>query len=317
LLKDSLFRPPRTLTHRKWENSRRPLDFMGSESFKFNEAQDNFRHYLTTRYYRPPFPGVKPIKIGDPLRVGSPVPLTEVKIKKVPGRLSRTWSNLKKTPSFLLWKNLSLSAPTPQGRFWTKSLFKKVSLNLASFRRAWEANQRIYFSPYKYFSYFFYKTTHPCGSLPVAPTRLFHPPHWGLLRSPISFVNFFKYGFLVARFAIVGYRFKTRILPLLKSHLWLHYFYPIAGAMGLYPSLLEPGQHAFNLEGGVSFCVIAYRLARSLKKALTMSFRRGSTGNEDLEEAVNEIARLTLNSRPSMGLSQGYGLSHNYGFGGY
>lgn len=115
----------------------------------------------------------------------------------------------------------------------------------------------------------------------------------------------------------MGYRFKTRILPLLKTHLWLHYFYPIAGFMGVYPSFLQPGPSFFDMGGGTSFFTAAYRLTRVLRKATAHSLWGGHACNTDFDDALAEAISLTLNSRPSLGLSQNIGFDSSYGFGGY
>lgn len=126
-----------------------------------------------------------------------------------------------------------------------------------------------------------------------------------------------KYGFFALRFGLVGYRLKTRALPLLKTHLWLHYFYPIAGLMGVYPSFLQPGTSFFDMGGGTSFFITAYRLTRAIKKAIIQGVGGGYTYSTDLDEALVRAAELSLNSRPSLGLSQAFGLDSSYGFGGY
>jgi hypothetical protein len=134
----------------------------------------------------------------------------------------------------------------------------------------------------------------------------------------MSFFHVAKHCFKLFRFALIGYRFKTTALPFLKNHLWLHYFYPLAGALGAYPSFIEPPFWPLEASAGLGFFNLACRGLRLLKFSSSPAFLWGSyrhveKTNEDLTEAMD----FTLNLGPSMGIAESGSADTNYGFGGY
>lgn len=132
-----------------------------------------------------------------------------------------------------------------------------------------KVNRDLRFSVKGYFSYFFWKNTHPCNNLTTVSTKLLQPEHWGMLKPPISFAHLFKQSLLISRTLYLGYRLKTRALPFLKTHIWLHYLYPLTTMAGFYPSFMEPtGLISFDTGGGAAFVALAYRLARALRWVL-------------------------------------------------
>jgi hypothetical protein len=76
----------------------------------------------------------------------------------------------------------------------------------------------------------------------------------------MSVLQLAKHLLRLLRFVVLGYRFRVLALPLLKAHLWLYYFYPIAAIMGVYPSFIAPSALPLDLGGGTSFLRLAYRL---------------------------------------------------------
>lgn len=96
----------------------------------------------------------------------------------------------------------------------------------------------------------------------AAGTRWLHPPHWGALRPSISFPHLVWHSLKLLRYALIGYRLKTVALPVLKTHLWLHYFYPLAAVIGAYPSFIEPNLLALEVGPAVTSLGLAFRLLR-------------------------------------------------------
>jgi hypothetical protein len=121
---------------------------------------------------------------------------------------------------------------------------------------------KMFFSTRKLISYFAWNNTHPCNNLMPPSTRWLSPPSWGwgALRPSMSILQLVKHFLRLLRFAILGYRFRVLALPFLKTHLWLHYFYPIAAIMGVYPSFIAPSALPLDLGGGTSFLRLAYQL---------------------------------------------------------
>ena len=121
---------------------------------------------------------------------------------------------------------------------------------------------KMFFSTRKHISYFAWNNTHPCNNLMTTSTRWLSPPSWGwgALRPSMSVLQLAKHLLRLLRFAVLGYRFRVLALPLLKAHLWLYYFYPIAAIMGVYPSFIAPSALPLDLGGGSSFIRLAYRL---------------------------------------------------------
>lgn len=115
---------------------------------------------------------------------------------------------------------------------------------------------------------------------------------------------------------MIGYRFNKNLFPILKAHLWLHYFYPLATAMEVYPSFMEP--IALDVGGVAAFLRLCCRLLRLSKAAASPSFLYNSYDHCALSnESITEASYLTLNSGPSASIVNNGASDLNYGFGGY
>lgn len=88
-----------------------------------------------------------------------------------------------------------------------------------------------------------------------------------MLRPPLSLMGILKQGLLFMRIIFIGYRFKLKLLPFFKAHLWLYYLYPLTTVMGVYPSFIEPNHLFFDMGGGSNFATLTYRLIRAIKVA--------------------------------------------------
>jgi hypothetical protein len=134
----------------------------------------------------------------------------------------------------------------------------------------------------------------------------------------MSFPHLVWHSLKLLRFAWLGYRFKTLALPLLKAHLWLHYFYPLAAVIGAYPSLIEPNLLALEAGGGATLLRPAYRLLRVIKFSASPSFLWGSYKHIGAtDEAMAEAWDSALNANPALGTAEGGSSDLNYGWGGY
>jgi hypothetical protein len=117
---------------------------------------------------------------------------------------------------------------------------------------------------------------------------------------------------------LIGYRFQKNLLPLLKTHLWLHYFYPLATIMEVYPSFVEPRAIPLEMGGVVAFLSLVYRLLRLSKAAASPSFLYNSYDYTAMSnDSITEAGYFTLNSGPSESIVNNGASDLNYGFGGY
>jgi hypothetical protein len=134
----------------------------------------------------------------------------------------------------------------------------------------------------------------------------------------MSILHLLKHALKLFRFALIGYRFQTLLLPLFKTHLWLHYFYPLATIMEVYPSFIEPKAIALDLGGASAFFRLSYRLLRLLRTTAGPSFLYNSHGYTKMSnDSITEASHFTLNLEPSMGVMNNGASDLNYGFGGY
>lgn len=250
----------------------------------FKTTEKTFKH---DRYFRPSSPKSSTAAIGGLARDSLEGALEGVRA---------TWGlckahNLGRFPSFL-W-GLFIGVPGHILKFLNRHMVSSISYPL---RVAFSVNQGLCFNTRKYFSYFAWKNTHPFRGIRTISTDLLHSPHWGLLRASITPMGLLRYSFFTFRFILISYRFKFRILPLLKAHVWLYYFYPLADIVGAYPSFLQPGPFLWEMSAGANFLAGGYCLVRAVKKALIENILRGKNSRQ-MDEALIEALELTLNPR--------------------
>lgn len=136
------------------------------------------------------------------------------------------------------------------------------------------------------------------------------------MRPSMSPMHLAMQTFRLVRYAYISYRFKFVLLPLIKTHVWLYYFYPLSSLTWSYPSFLEPKGLTFGWLG--DFCNLNRRLFKLVRITLNPLFLwRSKNHLKKTDNDIEDVYDFILDTNNFESILANPAMDLNYGFGGY